>query len=381
MYKLCWITDAPSPYKMEMFKCLAKYFDFTAIFVEKYNSIRDESWKNLDDGTIKTVYLYGDVLKNYKILEEFSCNNEILINSYYTNINSMMLVELFKKQKKLVFMDADGGMVVERPAIVKKIISFIMNRNQYFFSSSRITDEYFKYFGVKENKIYRYHFSSLSKRDIENNLKLREKSKEIKKELNIEERYVILSVGQQIERKGYDILTKAFVELGRNDVRLIVVGGQPLPIVQKILNENRFDNVTFVNYLEKNRLNKYFAIADIFALSTRYDIWGLVINEAMSFGLPIISSDKCVAAMEFSELFNNAIICNLNDTQCFKDSIDRLLKDGELRKMLGNNSLIGIKEYTVEKNAEDIYKIIYKIMNNYCVQRHNNTNLNERNDA
>ena len=38
--------------------------------------------------------------------------------------------------------------------------------------------------------------------------------------------------------------------------------------------------------------------SDLFVLPTREDIWGLVINEAMSFGLPIITTRKCIAGTE-----------------------------------------------------------------------------------
>ena len=43
--------------------------------------------------------------------------------------------------------------------------------------------------------------------------------------------------------------------------------------------------------MKTDELNRYYAAADAFILCTREDIWGLVIQEAMSFGLPVLLSD------------------------------------------------------------------------------------------
>ena len=48
--------------------------------------------------------------------------------------------------------------------------------------------------------------------------------------------------------------------------------------------------------------------ADVFVMPTREDIWGLVINEAMAYGLPVVSTDKCIAALELVKNGRNGYI-------------------------------------------------------------------------
>ena len=50
--------------------------------------------------------------------------------------------------------------------------------------------------------------------------------------------------------------------------------------------------------MSKSDLREFYLASDVFALPTRSDVWGLVINEAMACGLPVVTTDRCVAGME-----------------------------------------------------------------------------------
>lgn len=62
--------------------------------------------------------------------------------------------------------------------------------------------------------------------------------------------------------------------------------------------ENNLTQIHFEGFKTKEELAMYFKAADIFVHPTREDIWGLVINESMAYGLPVITTNKCVAGME-----------------------------------------------------------------------------------
>ena len=125
--------------------------------------------------------------------------------------------------------------------------------------------------------------------------------------------------------------------------------------------EDHITNMKFIGFKKKDELAKYFAASDIFVLPTRYDIWGLVINEAMSFGLPIISTDKCAAADELINIFDNGIIVPIEDEKQLAKAIDTLANDKNLRLRYGRNSLNGIKDYTIENMIKDYLVIFDKV--------------------
>ena len=124
---------------------------------------------------------------------------------------------------------------------------------------------------------------------------------------------------------------------------------------------DNIQNIEFIGFKTKEELSEYFVASDIFVLPTRYDIWGLVINEAMSFGLPIISTEKCAAAVQMQGLFDNGIIVPIEDHISLANAIDKLSKDEKLRKLYGKRSLDGIQNYTIENMVLDYLNIFEKI--------------------
>ena len=78
---------------------------------------------------------------------------------------------------------------------------------------------------------------------------------------------------------------------------LCIVGDEPTQEFIEMKNNMKLDNIVFVGFKTKKELKDYYIAADVFCLQTRGDVWGLVVNEAMAYGLPIITTDKCVAGM------------------------------------------------------------------------------------
>ena len=75
------------------------------------------------------------------------------------------------------------------------------------------------------------------------------------------------------------------------------------------------DNVHFIDFKNKDILKEYYYVADVFVLPTREDIWGLVINEALAYGLPVITTDKCMAGLEMIEDGKNGYIIPVNSVK------------------------------------------------------------------
>ncbi len=359
MKKICIITDSPSPYKTDFFNYLGKEVQIYCLFNGKLNKKREKTWYKYNFDNFKAFYI--DNSNSKKIIKEMANICDCLINSDYTNIYNIYAVNQFKKKNKIVIMHADGGLAVKR-GIVDKVISYLMKKNDYFLSSGDETDKYYFHYGIDKEKIMHYHFACMSKEELNENERLLINKETCKKRCRYKEKTILLSVGQQIHRKGYDILLKSMKTVN-DDVGLYIVGGKPQDELKQYIEDNNLKNVHFVDFKEKSELKFYYAGADIFVFPTRYDIWGLVINEAMSFGLPIISTDMCVAALEFNNKCNNAEIVKAEDPDALSVAINHLISSPETRKQLSKNSLIGIKDYSYETMVDDFVKII-----NNCLQ-------------
>ena len=163
--------------------------------------------------------------------------------------------------------------------------------------------------------------------------------------MNIVENKIILAIGQFIPRKGFDILLQAAQHINK-EVGIYIVGGKPTPEYLKMQQDMNLTNVHFEGFKTKQELSLYFKAADIFVHPTREDIWGLVINEAMGYGLPTITTNKCVAGME---LLPAECIIDTENVEQLSNSINKMLADESLCKELSKENLEKIKEYTIEK--------------------------------
>ena len=114
-----------------------------------------------------------------------------------------------------------------------------------------------KYWSIIKENIYRIPFSSLYKKDIEQEIVSRERKKEIKSLLGMKETKIILSVGQFIHRKGFDILIDAARQIDGN-VGIYIVGGEPTPEYLEQISSHGLNNIHFLNFMSPSELKKYY---------------------------------------------------------------------------------------------------------------------------
>ena len=168
---------------------------------------------------------------------------------------------------------------------------------------------------------------------------------------------IAITVGQFIPRKGFDVLLKAWKDCPK-DTALYIIGAKPTREYLKIKEELALNNVFFVGFKAKKELKKYYMAADLFVLPTREDIWGLVINEAMANGLPVITTERCVAGLELVENDVNGYIVPVEDYKVLAEKISYILENDVIRERMAQNSLNKIRNWTIENMAKRHWKIL-----------------------
>jgi glycosyltransferase involved in cell wall biosynthesis len=84
------------------------------------------------------------------------------------------------------------------------------------------------------------------------------------------------------------------------------------------------------------------------------ETWGLVVNEAMNFGLPVLVSDKVGSGTDLVQDGCNGYVIAVDDVEALSDHMVRIAEDPELRERLGRRSLEQIADWHVEGAAEGI---------------------------
>ena len=211
-------------------------------------------------------------------------------------------------------------------------------------------------YGAKPENIIRYPFTSVKKADCLTEKLTAEEKKQWKEEFGVAEECAVISVGQFIPRKGMDLLLHCCKDLPEN-TGVYIVGGTPPQEYLAICEENHLQNVHFLDFMPKDRLMKFFRAMDIFVLFTREDIWGLVINEAMAAGLPVISTDRCIAALELIRNGEEGYIVVNEDLEQMKKALLALTESSERREEMSAGAIDRIQSYTIENMAAEHNRI------------------------
>lgn len=164
---------------------------------------------------------------------------------------------------------------------------------------------------------------------------------------------VILCASKLIPRKRPFDLLQAFEKLQRKAGLLIVGNGELRAEMENYVRRKAINNVFFTGFINQNEISKYYAIADIFVLPSGFEPWGLVINEAMCFGLPIITTQRVAAAVDLVS-HENGFIYPAFDVSALAGYLDYLISHEAERKRMGEMSLRIIAGWNYNRSVAGI---------------------------
>ena len=136
-----------------------------------------------------------------------------------------------------------------------------------------------------------------------------------------------LFVGQLIPRLGIAELLAAFLQLTEGE--LYVAGDGPLrPLVTQAVQSGR---VTYVGHVDRSALQRLYADSDVLVLPSRYEVWGLVINEALEHGLPIIATEAVGAVDDLVLSDVNGYVTRTGDVDELREAMARIADWDDIR--------------------------------------------------
>ena len=275
-----------------------------------------------------------------------------------------MIASMYMKVHKISYvLNADGGFInYDEGKVIKFIKTFFISSAKYWLSSGKETNKYLIYYGAKKNRIYDYPFTSLKAIDILNEPVLKTEKEKLKREFGVPYNKVMLSIGQFIPRKGFDWMIESYRDLNR-DIGIYIIGGKPTKEYLNLKRKYKMDNLHFIDFQDKEVIKKWYQLADIFVLPTREDIWGLVVNEAMAQGLPVITTDKCIAGLELIDNGENGYIVKCEIEKELFNITNKIINVNEIQyEKLSISAIQSIKNSTIENMVEKHLFIINDII-------------------
>ncbi|HUF09197.1 MAG TPA: glycosyltransferase family 4 protein [Rhodothermales bacterium] len=167
-----------------------------------------------------------------------------------------------------------------------------------------------------------------------------------------------LSVGRMISRKGYPTLLSAYKryrELTDKPWRLVIVGDGTLRSeLMKETATRQIDGVTFAGSQPYSAMPTYYGRAEAFIHAASVDQWGLVVNEAMAAGLPVIVSDGAGCSADLVVDGSSGFVFPTGNSERLGSLMLKLSTDPSLRESMGRESRNRIKEWGPDRFAKSV---------------------------
>ncbi len=227
-----------------------------------------------------------------------------------------------------------------------------------FLSVGKYMRRHFEDFGIADSRIFDTPYcidDALFERHRAHFLPQRD---EIRRELGIPGgALALLYAGKLSPRKAPLVLARAFAALGpREDLFLIVMGEGPLRAdFERRLAPVAGNRVKMVGFVNQSQVGRYYAASDALVLCSDFgESWGLVVNEAMTFGLPALVSEGVGCREDLVLHGETGYVFPRGDADRLASSIGELLADRDLAIRMGRQARQRIAGYSVDRNVEGI---------------------------
>lgn len=352
MTRIALITNNPAPYRVPVFNSIIK-FDLLVIYLAKREINRNWSTNNLKHNH----YYLKENFHSHPDGYNFIHNNpdiwkvlnkekpHIVITTGYNPSHWYAFIWSAIKGKRHICM-TDGTIDSESHlSIIHKIIRRIFFiRTHAFIGASNKSIELYLSYGIPRKKIFcsalcanNFYFSRHS------HIKYNERP------------FDLIFSGQFHERK----LPFLFIEIckrvneARGRCRVILIGDGPLR--EEMLEQLSLFKVDFVypGFVQQELLPKYYSAAKVLLFTTRLDPWGVVANEAMAAGTPVITTPYAGVAGELVIDGVTGAVCE-PDAEIWTAAAMRLLEDQDHWELCSANAKKVVASYTYDAAAAGI---------------------------
>jgi glycosyltransferase involved in cell wall biosynthesis len=303
-----------APYRLPLIKELAKHFH-VRVMVSKTEDNRAQLWDTYVVQEMQKLSIEWEKVLGITIILQRIRRGE-RFDQRYIHINPGYFLSLFRFHPDVIITLEMGfrsivallyGFLFHKPVWVwwggtlhtESSIGFIKRNWRKIFvkivprwiSYGQLSTEYLLSLGVPRKKILQ----------IQNCIDESLFRVKYVQSLQIEPRPVLLYVGQLVKRKGIDLLLQAASKVQQKGLKfsLMLVGSGPEEEnLKKMAQELGLSNIYFFGGKSYSEIPSIYKNADVLVLPTLEDVWGIVVNEALWSGLPVLVSKYAGCATE-----------------------------------------------------------------------------------
>jgi glycosyltransferase involved in cell wall biosynthesis len=236
------------------------------------------------------------------------------------------------KAKILYFADSSQSPPPGPRGDLKRVIlSRVYDRIDAFLVIGRRNREHYRAYGVPEEKFFPFPYSVGNARFRSQAAAFSDRRHELRERFRVPDGMIcILYVGRLAPEKNVSELIRAVQSVPASFL-LVVGSGSEMRDLEELAGHLLPGRHCFAGFLNQDRLGEAYTAADMVALPSRYEPWGLVCNEAMNFGLPLVLSDSVGAAPDLVVPGETGLTYPLGDPAALSQAVgavrDMLLRD------------------------------------------------------
>jgi glycosyltransferase involved in cell wall biosynthesis len=275
----------PATYSLDLIKNIHNKQGIQYCFIKNYSEAKSES------KVANNLFLSKrDFLSKIKFIYTIWKENKLIIINGYNNFPFIItfILNFIFSEKKFIAIESDTPLRVPdnklKRYVKKNYLNFIFkSRFILGFAGGNFSHkDLFRHYGMQENRIF------LMPMLVDNSRFFKEKNNK-----NIPFRF--LFVGRFIPTKNIDKLVQLFVKhFSGLNAELYIVGGGG--VFEQYTSEFKYSNVKFLGKIFGNDLVQLYHSSSVFVFPSTFETWGLVVNEAMSAGLPVVLRKEVGAA-------------------------------------------------------------------------------------
>ncbi len=260
----------------------------------------------------------------------------------------------------LLWSESTAGDMRGRRHTVEFLKSRFLQRCDGYVVAGKSSFSYLVTLGVPEQRI----FTAPNAVDVDFFSRATRRSRngsDARRKLSLPDRYFIYA-GRLVTAKGIFELLEAYATLDsalRSEVGLVFVGdGQDKAELVARASRITPGLVRLMGFKQREELAAFYALSEAMILPTRSDPWGLVVNEAMACGLPIITTNVAGCAADLVENGWNGFIVPPNDVGALSSAMCCLATNAELRKRMSLRSAERIQAYSPQRWAAGLAQAV-----------------------
>lgn len=335
------------------FNDLKNYEDVDGINVYRVSVI---GRKELSTATIPSMISFP-FLAYAKACELCKINQYSFINTHFAIPTGPLGIWISRKFNLQNILSIYGGDIYDpsksysphKKWYLKKVVKWVLSNSRYVVAeSSNIKDNALKHYNIEKdiNIIPLAYEPVIFGKTNRESLGL---------DRNI---FYTISIGRLVKRKGFEFLIKAIKNTPDN-VHALVIGEGPEKdnLVNLAKELNISDRIHFLGFISKIEKFQYLQNSDVYVLSSVHEGFGIVLQEAMQVGLPIISTDNG-GQVDFIKEGKNGYLVRFGDAEALASMISKFEQDDQLKVNFSEYNKEEIKKFEDKRICKEYLGIL-----------------------